>query len=387
MLPQSNFTQFPNLILDNLTQLTNNEYRVISIVIRQTLGYHRKDHHVSISFLEQATGLSRNSVIDGTKSLVEKGMLRRSPSGPKGGFKYEINLEPVQDLHQSDFCTSADFALNNQFTSAKFELEDRFTSAKFEPKEIKNINKEIKERSVVLADDSRFSESPMAVVEPEPVEKPVTTATQGDGQLEKPKRNRTRKVSAAPKTADQIYAAIADLEAFNKFWVWYGTKVCTIPAQNASPGNKAEAGKQWLHLEKTNFLGKGFEQFRQGCKKARALAVETQGIGTRHACRFLCPSNNSPVWLEQLDDVAPAGDFLEDDQPTTADPVTRPAPVAIDVPDWVAKLPWQKQQDWMADQRRQISEGTWQAPQSAAPAEDIPADPDRLAELMRGLAA
>jgi hypothetical protein len=95
--------------------------------------------------------------------------------------------------------------------------------------------------------------------------------------------------------AEQIYAAIANLEMFEKFWVWYKDDFCSVTTHHG--GHKVEAGEAWLKLEETNFFGVGPDGFRKGVAIQRKNR-DPRGVGIMHACRFLAGGEKGePDWL------------------------------------------------------------------------------------------
>jgi len=85
------YTQIPNEWFVLLPQIeTEAEDKVTQVVMRFTFGFHRKSARLSLSFLEQATGLSRPSVIAGIKAAVKRKTIRRD----KKTSRIEINFLP-----------------------------------------------------------------------------------------------------------------------------------------------------------------------------------------------------------------------------------------------------------------------------------------------------
>lgn len=108
MIQQPNFTTIPNVILDHMDSLSDAELRVVLAVCRKTFGW-RKEHDVlSITQLEQLTGLSRQGVVNGLKPLLEKQIVGRVPAGMS--FSYTIL---VNEPDQSSRLTSQDNGLVN----------------------------------------------------------------------------------------------------------------------------------------------------------------------------------------------------------------------------------------------------------------------------------
>lgn len=119
-LPPPNYTQAPNVLLDELLPEIKSlaELKVTLVVVRHTIGWHESESKLSLADLEQRTGMSRQSVIDGIKKGLERGTLERRIEGPKGAEQafYTLNLASqdsglglVQNLDQdrSNNLTSA----------------------------------------------------------------------------------------------------------------------------------------------------------------------------------------------------------------------------------------------------------------------------------------
>ena len=101
---QPNYTQAPNAFFDDLLPEidTVTELKVTLAVMRKTMGFHRKEHEMSLSYLEKATGLSRPAVVDGLKRAMKRGTLTRRKVGQS--YKYRLNV--VSNSNQSEKPTS-----------------------------------------------------------------------------------------------------------------------------------------------------------------------------------------------------------------------------------------------------------------------------------------
>jgi len=75
--PEPNYTQTPNNFFEMLPDMEASEVLVTLILIRFTFGFHRERFKMGISKLEQATGLSRNSVKAGAEAAEKRGTFRR----------------------------------------------------------------------------------------------------------------------------------------------------------------------------------------------------------------------------------------------------------------------------------------------------------------------
>lgn len=85
-----NYTQIPNLLLDDLLMLMSDaEMKVTLAIARRTFGYHRDKVEISISQLQEITHLSKQGVINGINAGLERGTITRS-EGKRGGFVYEL---------------------------------------------------------------------------------------------------------------------------------------------------------------------------------------------------------------------------------------------------------------------------------------------------------
>lgn len=79
------YTQTPNDLFDQWIPLLNeSELKVLLVVIRKTFGWHKTRDRLSISQLQEFTGLSETSVIGAEKSLKAKNLIRTFLSGPNG---------------------------------------------------------------------------------------------------------------------------------------------------------------------------------------------------------------------------------------------------------------------------------------------------------------
>ena len=90
---EPNYTQIPNDLFEAIPDLSSAELRVILVLCRETLGYHREETTMSIEAICEATGLVRNSTIDGIKKANEHGFIERIQAGRKTST-WKIMLNP-----------------------------------------------------------------------------------------------------------------------------------------------------------------------------------------------------------------------------------------------------------------------------------------------------
>ena len=104
-----NHTQIPNEFLDHdLAEIKSlAEIKVTLAVMRNTIGFHRSEEVMDVPRLIAATGLSRQSVIDGVKLALKNGRIKRRQSGH--GFAYEANIVTVKKVDSSETANSQEF--------------------------------------------------------------------------------------------------------------------------------------------------------------------------------------------------------------------------------------------------------------------------------------
>lgn len=87
-----NYTQTPNELFDALLpDLSLAELKVTLAIIRQTFGWHRDSHELSISFLMKASGLSRQAVVDGLERALARGYVKREKAGKTFRYWLQVN--------------------------------------------------------------------------------------------------------------------------------------------------------------------------------------------------------------------------------------------------------------------------------------------------------
>ncbi|MDD4986923.1 MAG: hypothetical protein PHQ43_14340 [Dehalococcoidales bacterium] len=89
-----NYTQIPNQLLGHwkggvyivgqMADMRETELKVCLALCRETFGFHRDAAAASLSWLEKATGLSRQGVIDGINSLMKRGLFDKVGQSNKG---------------------------------------------------------------------------------------------------------------------------------------------------------------------------------------------------------------------------------------------------------------------------------------------------------------
>jgi hypothetical protein len=73
-----NYTQVPNDYFDLVMEMTIAEIKVLSALIRVTLGYHRDEITLSVREMARITNLDPKSVMAGASKLEARGLIERT---------------------------------------------------------------------------------------------------------------------------------------------------------------------------------------------------------------------------------------------------------------------------------------------------------------------
>lgn len=104
-VPVPNFTQTPNILFDDwLPKLGMAELKVLMVIMRKTFGWHKIKDRISLSQLQQITGLERTHVIKGVKGLVEKSLIIKMVTGKKGSQETYYELVVADNSNNFDQC-------------------------------------------------------------------------------------------------------------------------------------------------------------------------------------------------------------------------------------------------------------------------------------------
>lgn len=114
-IPAPNFTQAPNEIFDYwLPLLKEAELKVLLVIMRKTFGWHKSRDQISLSQMQDLTGLHKQHVVKAALSLQKKGLIIKKVSG-KNGIQttiYELVVhEDSNNSYQSQFDTGTGYNL------------------------------------------------------------------------------------------------------------------------------------------------------------------------------------------------------------------------------------------------------------------------------------
>src|SRR5690625_1493386 len=99
-----NYTQVPNVILDNIGLFKDAELRVVMAICRKTIGFHKTHDVISLSQFQVMTGLSRQGVINALDGQMMSRIIDRVARG--NSFSYRIKV--VKTVDQSEVVNTVD---------------------------------------------------------------------------------------------------------------------------------------------------------------------------------------------------------------------------------------------------------------------------------------
>lgn len=100
--PTENWTKFPNNLLDNIDIFDPPEWKIISLMIRKTLGFSNPNYDFSVDYIALKTGLNRSTVMKKTSSLLEKGAIKPLENGTRGKGRFTVNWSVKRPVGESD---------------------------------------------------------------------------------------------------------------------------------------------------------------------------------------------------------------------------------------------------------------------------------------------
>jgi len=144
-LPTPNYTQVPNIILDeHMLDMGASELKVTLAIVRQTIGFHIEEKLMSISYLMEKTGLSRQAVISGTKKGVERGTLTKSKHG--SSHTYSLNLSTKPASQKNRLVNDLDTPASQQSRHPLVNKVDTLLVNDLDTYKERSLNKPFKER-------------------------------------------------------------------------------------------------------------------------------------------------------------------------------------------------------------------------------------------------
>ena len=74
-----NYTQTPNALFDEMPSMREAELRVTLAIVRKTFGWHKRSDEISLTQLQELTGLSRQGVLNGLEDGRNRGTITQVP--------------------------------------------------------------------------------------------------------------------------------------------------------------------------------------------------------------------------------------------------------------------------------------------------------------------
>jgi len=91
-------TMTPNKLFDeHMADMSEAELKVVLCAVRKTLGWHKQIDAISLSQFEKMTGLSRQAVITGIASAIQRGVLLECGTGKRGVKLYSLSVVSSQE--------------------------------------------------------------------------------------------------------------------------------------------------------------------------------------------------------------------------------------------------------------------------------------------------
>ena len=150
---ENGYTRIANEILEQMARvkLSPTQYRILFVVWRYTYGFKRKSHHLSLSFLAEATGCDRRSLQRDIKKLVDTKVIIEHPTEKASrviSFNKRFNQWGVGEIANGETANVGEIANTTVGETANGSVGE---IANQERKK-KNLNKTTK-GEVVVSDD------------------------------------------------------------------------------------------------------------------------------------------------------------------------------------------------------------------------------------------
>jgi len=98
-VPKPGYTMVPNAVFSMLSELGFAELKVILAIIRKTAGWQKEWDRLSVTQLEELTGLGRPSVVEGLEAAIKRGLVERRPISNSYEYKTVNLLNQLTNLN------------------------------------------------------------------------------------------------------------------------------------------------------------------------------------------------------------------------------------------------------------------------------------------------
>ena len=130
MTSEGGFLRMPNDWIDRaLPTMTASEWMVMTVILRQTLGWQKERDAISLTQLQQKTGLSRHTVIDAIRGLAKRGWIKAYEQG-------------IRSVYEPCFDAGAEIALDETSAEIAPPLVQKLhhTSAETAPEVVQKLH-------------------------------------------------------------------------------------------------------------------------------------------------------------------------------------------------------------------------------------------------------
>lgn len=108
-----NYFQVPIAWYERLGTIQNaSEVKVTLAVFRRTFGWHKRGDRISLTQLQQETGMTRKAVVDGVEKALDRGTITREKAGDS--WVYRVDIYYADDAPRSDSGASSEEAKSAQ---------------------------------------------------------------------------------------------------------------------------------------------------------------------------------------------------------------------------------------------------------------------------------
>ena len=188
---QSRYTTMDNFIIDHVMPgLSGSAWKVLTIIVRKTIGWHKEQDEVSFRQLLTLTGIkSFATLTNALKELEDKKIIMVDRGDGKGiTFIYALNLDFELEIKEGVTESVTEVGVTETVTPTVTEsvtLLKKGVTESVTTKERKNLNKESKEKDSALS----------------------------DSRIDKPKKPEAKATTESP--AREMFSALANLCRFD----------------------------------------------------------------------------------------------------------------------------------------------------------------------------
>jgi phage replication O-like protein O len=146
-IQSNNHTQVPNCIMDeHMRNLTGSALKVLLLICRKTIGWHKDRDRISQSQIMEATGLSKNGVKMAAIELANAGLISFEQTGTGKGIQTFFELNYSGDANGSKTIGSESDTIK-RLNGSESDTIDGSNGSKSDPTKEININKKKKKAS------------------------------------------------------------------------------------------------------------------------------------------------------------------------------------------------------------------------------------------------